>query len=73
MCPLLAPVFQGFFLWWPLTVLMKQTRQAVHAFKKSILLRCLWSLLLGWSLVTAFQGTELIGSAKIFIVLAREG
>ncbi len=30
------------FLWWPLTVLMKQTRQAVHAFKQSILLRCLW-------------------------------
>jgi hypothetical protein len=25
-----------------LTVLMKQTRQAVHAFKKSKLLRCLW-------------------------------
>jgi hypothetical protein len=35
MCPLQAPVFQGFFLFlfWlgPLTVLMKQTRQAVHA------------------------------------------
>ncbi len=42
MCPLLAAVFQGFFLWWPLTVLMKQTRQAVCAFKQSILLRCLW-------------------------------
>jgi len=43
MCPLPAPVFQGFFLWWPLTVLMKQTRQAVHTFKQSILLRCLWT------------------------------
>ncbi len=43
MCLLLAPVFQGFFfLWWPLTVLMKQTRQVVHAFVQSILLRCLW-------------------------------
>jgi hypothetical protein len=45
MCPLLAPVFQGFFfffLQWPLTVLIKQTRQAVRAFKQLILLRCLW-------------------------------
>ncbi len=31
-----------FFLRWPLTVLMKQTRQAVCAVKQSILLRCLW-------------------------------
>ncbi len=30
------------FLRWPLTVLLKQIRQAVHAFKQSILLRCLW-------------------------------
>jgi len=30
------------FLSWPLTVLMKQTRKAVHAIKQSILLRCLW-------------------------------
>ncbi len=30
------------FLLWPLTVLMNQTRQAVHAIKQSILLRCLW-------------------------------
>jgi hypothetical protein len=30
-------------LWWPLTVLKRQTRQAVHAIKQSILLRCLWS------------------------------
>jgi len=28
-------------LLWPLAVLMKQTRQAVHAVKQSILLRCL--------------------------------
>jgi hypothetical protein len=34
--------FFSFFLMWPLTVLMKQTRQAVHAIKQSILLRCLW-------------------------------
>jgi hypothetical protein len=27
---------------WPLTVPMEQTRQAVRAFKQSILLRCLW-------------------------------
>jgi hypothetical protein len=43
MCPLLALIFQGFFfLLQPLTVLMKQTRQAVHAIKQSILLRFLW-------------------------------
>ncbi len=29
------------FLLWPLTVLMKQTRQVVHAIKQRILLRCL--------------------------------
>ncbi len=41
MCLLLAPGFQGFFflfLMWPLTVLMKQTRQAVCAIKQSIYL-----------------------------------
>jgi hypothetical protein len=38
MCPLLALIFEGLFLWWPLTVLMMQTRQAVRAFKKSIYL-----------------------------------
>ncbi len=39
MCPLLAPVFQGFvFLLRPLTVLMKQTRQVVCAIKQYILL-----------------------------------
>ncbi len=42
MCSLLARSFKASFLWWPLTVLMKQKRQAVHAFKQSILLRCLW-------------------------------
>jgi hypothetical protein len=43
MCPLLAPVLIGFFfLLQPLTVLMKQTRQAVRAVKQSTLLRCLW-------------------------------
>jgi hypothetical protein len=31
-----------FFLLWPSTVLMQQTRQAVCAVKQSILLRCLW-------------------------------
>ncbi len=41
MCPLLVPTFKASFLRWPLTVLMKQTRQAVCAFKESILLRCL--------------------------------
>jgi hypothetical protein len=32
----------SFFLLWPLTVLVKQTRQVMHAAKQSILLRCLW-------------------------------
>jgi len=36
MCLLIAPVFQGFFLLWPFTVLMKQTRQAVHTIRQSI-------------------------------------
>ncbi len=41
--PILALVLIGFFfLLQPLTVLIKQTRQAVHAIKQSILLRCLW-------------------------------
>ncbi len=31
------------FLLRPLTVLIKQTRQAIRAVKQSILLRCLWS------------------------------
>jgi hypothetical protein len=46
MCPLLAPVLIGlFFLLQPLTVLMKQTSQAVFTVKQFILLRCLWVLL----------------------------
>jgi hypothetical protein len=38
MRPLLVPGFEGFFFMWPLTVLMKQTRQAVHTIKQSIYL-----------------------------------
>ncbi len=42
MCPLLALGFQGFFflsfLVWPLTVLIKQTRQAGCTIKQSIFL-----------------------------------
>ncbi len=34
------------FLRWPLTIQMKQTRQAVPAFKQSILFICLWSNLI---------------------------
>jgi len=34
--------FFSFFLLWPLTELMKQTRQAVCAIKQSRFLRCLW-------------------------------
>jgi hypothetical protein len=30
-------------LQWPLTELIKQTRQAVHTFKQSVLLRCLFA------------------------------
>jgi len=49
MCPLLAQVFQGrLFLMQPLTVLMRQTRQAVHVIHQSIFLRCLWSRLKKW-------------------------
>jgi hypothetical protein len=35
------------FLGWPLTVLMKKTRQAICTFKQSILLRCIWLSLKG--------------------------
>jgi hypothetical protein len=46
MCPLLTLIFQGFFLQWPLKVLLKQKMQAVCAFKLTylltLLLRCLW-------------------------------
>ncbi len=38
MCLLLVPGFQGFFFMWPLTVLMKQARQAVYAIEQSIYL-----------------------------------
>ncbi len=44
-CLLLAPHLPRHFLLFllqPLTVLMKQTKQAVCAIKQSILLRCLW-------------------------------
>ncbi len=50
MCSLLVPLLPRlnffFFLLRPLTVLMKQTRQAVRANKQFILLRCLWTSLL---------------------------
>jgi hypothetical protein len=38
-----AGLLRLLFLQWPLTVLMKQTRQAECSFKQSIALRCLWS------------------------------
>ncbi len=38
MCLLLVPGFQGFFFMQPLTVLMKQTRQAGRTIKQSIYL-----------------------------------
>ncbi len=43
-CLLLVPHFFPFFffLLWPLTILMRQTRQALHAINQSIFLRCLW-------------------------------
>jgi hypothetical protein len=41
-CLLLALPLPKSFLCQPLTVLTRQTRQAVHAINTSILLRCLW-------------------------------
>ncbi len=41
MCPLLALPLPRAFLWHPLTVLTRQTRQAVRAINQSIFLRCL--------------------------------
>ncbi len=41
MCWLLVLPFPRAFLQWPLTVLTRETRQAVHAINQSIFLRCL--------------------------------
>jgi hypothetical protein len=72
MCPLLAPVFQGFFfLLRPLTVLMKQTRQTVLAVNQSILLRCLWvtrSIMLECCYAVSFMLTVLNKSFKLGVV-----
>jgi len=40
--PSTSTSLQRLFLLQPLAVLMKQTRQSVHAINQSILLRCLW-------------------------------
>jgi len=47
------------FLMRPLTVLMKQTRQAGHTIKQSILLRCLWSAVYLCLYVYGFKWTFL--------------
>ncbi len=53
------------FLIWPLRLLMKQTRQAVHAIKQSILLRCPWC---GWTAVRATAATKKLIFEKDSIV-----
>ncbi len=50
MCPLLAPhlpVHFWLFSLQPKTVLMRQTRQTVHAINQPIFLRCLWYYRIG--------------------------
>ncbi len=47
--------FSFYFLLRPLTVLMKQTRQAVRAVQQSILLRCIWLLFNKLALVNLNQ------------------
>jgi hypothetical protein len=44
MCPKLVLPIPGAFLQWPLTILTRQTRQAVPGINQSIFLdfRCLW-------------------------------
>jgi len=66
MCPLLAPGFQGFFLMWLLTVLLKQTRQAGRAIKQSIYLD-VYNLMYLSGLVFIGQGTltEREGSVQL--------
>ncbi len=50
------------FLLQPLTVLMKQTRQAVRIVKQSIFLRCLWPsgtpVLLAWPQLISFSPSQ---------------
>ncbi len=46
--PNTSKTFLGFFLLWPLTVLMKQPRQALCAIKQSILVRCLYVDKMNW-------------------------
>jgi hypothetical protein len=70
MCLLLALVFQGFFLQWPLTVLMKQTRQAVRAFEQSILLRCLLCRYIKFRLPRAGR---VVQNVRIFIEIDGDG
>jgi len=48
------------FLWWPLTVLTRQTGQSVCAINQSIFLRCLWFFQSVWS----FQ----LGGLKYFLL-----
>ncbi len=67
MCPLQAPflivnklLFFFFLLLRLLTVLMKQTRQAVCAVEQSIFLRCLWLEHSEWNLNVLSDGLTFV-------------
>jgi hypothetical protein len=64
------------FLLRPLTVLIKQTRQAVRAIKQSILLRCLWFhsiLLSSFSSTVKMHSSQSFQSVRISLLLFERG
>ncbi len=52
------------FLLLPLTVLIKQTRQAIHAVRQSILLRCLWFTFVRKMFIKSTTGVNIL---KLFL------
>jgi hypothetical protein len=53
------------FLLLPLTVLIKQTRQAIHTIRQSILLRCLWFTYVRKMFIKSTTGVNIL---KLFFI-----
>ncbi len=69
--PATSASLQGFFLLQPLTVLMEQVRQAVHAIKQSIFLGCLWLLCLSSLQAIYYSKTRSRHVNKPFIIAVK--